>query len=106
MLKYKNIIIEGDKTLANIKSQKKRIVTNEIAHQANKAKKSRIATEVRKYRELVKKGEFENAEKALNSLFSLIDRARLDGVYHKNTASNKKSTLAKLLSDAKNAKKE
>ncbi len=89
--------------MANIKSQKKRIVTNEIAHQRNKSKKSRIATEVRKYKELITKGELENASKSLNDIFSLIDRARLDGVYHKNSASSKKSKLAKLLSDAKKA---
>lgn len=92
--------------MANIKSQKKRIVTNEIAHQANKSKKSRIATEVRKFKELVKAGEFDKAEKQLDLLFSLIDRARLDNVYHANTASNKKSALARLLSDAKKTVKE
>ncbi len=83
--------------MANIKSQKKRIVTNEIAHQANKSKKSRIATEVRKYKEQIAKGDFENAKKQLDTLFSLIDRARLDNVYHQNTASRKKAELAKLL---------
>ncbi len=86
--------------MANIKSQKKRIVTNEIAHQNNKSKKSRIATEVRKYKELITKGDFESAATKLNEIFSLIDRARLDHVYHQNTASSKKSKLAKLLSDA------
>ena len=89
--------------LANIKSQKKRIVTNEIAHQRNKSKKSRIATEVRKYKELITKGDFETAQVKLNEIFSLIDRARLDNVYHINTASSKKSKLAKLLSDAQKA---
>ena len=89
--------------MANIKSQKKRIVTNEIAHQRNKSKKSRIATEVRKYKELITAGDFETASKKLNEIFSLIDRARLDNVYHINTASSKKSRLAKLLSDAQKA---
>lgn len=91
--------------MANIKSQEKRIVTNEIAHQANKAKKSRIATDVRKYREQVAKGEFEAAAKSLDALFSLIDRARLDNIYHINTASNKKAALAKLLSKAQQQNK-
>lgn len=86
--------------MANIKSQKKRIVTNEQARQANKAKKSRIATEVRKFREQVTAKDFENANKQLQLVFSLIDRARLDSVYHANTASRKKASLAKLLSDA------
>lgn len=89
--------------MANIKSQKKRIVTNEIAHQRNKSKKSRIATEVRKFKEQTEKGDFENAQKKLSEIFGLIDRARLDGVYHQNTASSKKSRLAKMLSDAQKA---
>ena len=86
--------------MANIKSQKKRIITNEISHQRNKSKKSRIATEVRKFKEQIEKGDFETAQKQLNYLFSLIDRARLDNVYHPNTASSKKSRLARMLSDA------
>ena len=89
--------------MANIKSQKKRIVTNEIAHQRNKSKKSRIATEVRKFKEQIEKGDFENAQKKLSEIFGLIDRARLDSVYHQNTASSKKSRLAKMLSDAQKA---
>ena len=91
--------------MANIKSQKKRIITNEIAHQANKSKKSRIATEVKKFKAEIAKGDFNAAQTKLNELFSLIDRARLDNVYHKNSASSKKSKLAKLLSDAQQAKK-
>lgn len=83
--------------MANIKSQKKRIITNEIAHQANKSKKSRIATEVKKYKELIAKADLESAKKQLDNLFSLIDRARLDNVYHQNTANRKKAELAKLL---------
>ena len=83
--------------MANIKSQKKRIITNEIAHQANKSKKSRIATEVRKYKEQIAKGDLESAKKQLDTLFSLIDRARLDNVYHQNTVNRKKADLAKLL---------
>ncbi|MBR4270881.1 MAG: 30S ribosomal protein S20 [Clostridia bacterium] len=90
--------------MANIKSQKKRIKTNEQARLANKSKKSRIATEVRKYRDLIAAKDFDKAAKALDGLFSLIDRARLDNVYHDNTASRKKASLARELSNAKNAK--
>jgi len=90
--------------VANIKSQKKRIITNEQAHMANKSKKSRIATEVRKYREQIAAKDFAAAEKTLSSVFSLIDRARLDHVYQSNTASRKKANLARELSSAKNAK--
>lgn len=90
--------------MANIKSQKKRIELAKAENLQNKSKKSRIATEVRTYRGLVKEQKFEEAQKALNNLFSLIDRARLDNVYKQNTASRKKAALARELSQAKNAK--
>lgn len=89
--------------MANIKSQKKRIVTNEKARQANKAKTSRVNTEARKFRELVEAKKFDEANKQLNIVFSLIDRARLDNVYASNTASRKKANLAKLLDKAQKA---
>ena len=90
--------------MANIKSQKKRIITNEQARIANKSKKSRIATEVRKFREQIANKDFATAEKTLSEVFSLIDRARLDHVYQINTASRKKASLARELSSAKSAK--
>ena len=91
--------------MANIKSQKKRIITSEAARIANKSKKSRIATEIRKFREQIKVNEFDKAEQTLRSAVSLIDRARLDNVYHDNTASRKKANLARELHNAKNAAK-
>ena len=91
--------------MANIKSQKKRIVTSEAARVANKSKKSRIATEIRKFREQIKANEFDKADETLKVVVSLIDRARLDNVYHANTASRKKAGLARELFVAKNANK-
>ena len=90
--------------MANIKSQKKRIQIAKAENLQNKSKKSRIATEVRNYRGLIADKKFDEASKALNNLFSLIDRARLDNVYKANTASRKKANLSRELSTAKNAK--
>lgn len=89
--------------MANIKSQKKRIVTSEAARLANKSKKSRIGTEIRKFREQISAKEFDKADESLKAIFSLIDRARLDNVYHANTASRKKANLARELHNAKTA---
>ncbi len=89
--------------MANIKSQKKRIVTSEAARLANKSKKSRIATEVRKFREQIAAKDFDQADMTLKTIVSLIDRARLDNVYHANTASRKKANLARELHTAKSA---
>ncbi len=90
--------------MANIKSQKKRIVLAEQANLANRSKKSRISTEVRKFREFIASKDFASAETKLREICSLIDRARLDNVYHDNTASRKKAGLARELSTAKSAK--
>lgn len=76
----------------------------EKANLANKSKKSRIATEIRKFRDMINAKEFDNASNQLSVIFSLIDRARLDNVYHDNTASRKKAMLARELDNAKNAK--
>ena len=90
--------------MANIKSQKKRIQIAKAENLQNKSKKSRIATEVRNFRGLIENKKFDEAQKALDGLFGLIDRARLDNVYKSNTASRKKATLSKELFNAKNAK--
>ena len=90
--------------MANIKSQKKRIQIAKAETLQNKSKKSRIATEIKSFRALIAEKKFDEAQKALNGLFSLIDRARLDNVYKQNTASRKKATLARELDNAKNTK--
>ncbi|MCL2540428.1 MAG: 30S ribosomal protein S20 [Firmicutes bacterium] len=90
--------------MANIKSQKDRIVTNEKARLLNKAKKSRIATETKKFREFLAAGKVKEAEVQLKEVISLIDKARLDNVYHSNTASRKVAALSKQLSTAKGGK--
>ena len=79
--------------MANIKSQIKRIQISENERMANKAKRSRVATEIKKFRLALAEGKIAEAQELLKSCVSLIDSARLDGVYHKNTASRKVSAL-------------
>ena len=62
--------------MANIKSQKKRVLTNEKAHKRNVAVKSSLKTAVRATRE------------------AIADKAAGAGVIHKNQAANRKSGLA------------
>lgn len=82
--------------MANIKSQKKRIKTNEIRRQRNKAIKSRLHTENRKFRALVAAGDKEAAEAQLRLASRLYDKAVTKGTLHRNNAANKKSAMAKL----------
>lgn len=80
--------------MANIKQQKKRVLTNELARQRNQAVRSRLRTETRKFRELVAAGDKDAAEAQLRVASRLFDKAATKGVIHKNNAANKKSGLA------------
>lgn len=81
--------------MANIKSQKKRIKTNEKRRLRNKSYKSELKTLVRKTREAIAAKDPEAAEAALRITGRKLDKAVSKGVIHKNQAANRKSKLAK-----------
>ncbi len=81
--------------MANIKSQLKRIKTNEKRTERNKAVKSEIRTWVRKFREAAASGDADAANDALRVASTKLDKAAAKGVIHKNQAANKKSTMAR-----------
>ena len=81
--------------MANIKSQIKRNKQNEKAHQRNKAVKSALRTNVRKFREAADAGNVEEAALALRVASRQLDKAVSKGVIHKNQAANRKSAIAK-----------
>ena len=81
--------------MANIKSQKKRILTNEKARLRNKAVKSELRTAVRAFREALAAGDGVKAQAALKVASKKLDKAVSKGVIHKNQAANRKSALAK-----------
>lgn len=80
--------------MANIKSQKKRILTNEKAHERNKAVKSELKTAVRQTREAIAAGDKDKATAALKNANRKLDKAVSKGVIHKNQAANRKSAIA------------
>ena len=79
--------------MANIKSQQKRILTNERRRLRNQSVKSSLRTAVRGFREAVNAGEKEKAAELLESTNRQLDKAASKGVIHKNQAANKKSAL-------------
>jgi len=85
--------------VANIKSQIKRNKQNEKAHQRNRAVKSELRTHVRKFREAVESGDVAAAATALQVASRKLDKAVSKGVIHKNQAANRKSAIAKKLSE-------
>ena len=80
--------------MANIKSQIKRIRTNEAARLRNKAVKSSLKTAVRRFREAADGGDREAALTAMNVASRQLDKAASNGVIHKNQAANRKSAMA------------
>lgn len=80
--------------MANIKSQKKRIRTNERARLRNQAIKSALRTDIRSFREAAEAGDKDKATEALRAASRSLDKAVNKGVIHKNQAANKKSAMA------------
>ena len=81
--------------MANIKSQIKRIKTNEIARKRNVAVKSSLKTQVRRFRTAADAGDKDAALTALQVASKALDKAASKGIIHKNQAANRKSALAK-----------
>ncbi|GAA4560728.1 30S ribosomal protein S20 [Pseudonocardia xishanensis] len=81
--------------MANIKSQIKRVKTNEKARQRNKSVKSSVKTAIRKFREAADSGDTEKALELQKAAAKALDKAAGKGVIHKNQAANRKSSLAK-----------
>ena len=81
--------------MANIKSQIKRIKTNEKARLRNKSVKSSLKTAVRKFREASEAGDVAAATVALQAASRQLDKAASKGVIHANQAANRKSAMAK-----------
>ena len=77
--------------MANIKSQKKRIITAEKARQRNKAVRSELKTYVKKVRAAVEAGDAEAAQAAANAACKKLDKAAAKGIIHKNQAAKRKS---------------
>jgi small subunit ribosomal protein S20 len=81
--------------MANIKSQIKRITTNEKARQRNVAIRSSVKTAVRKFREAADSGDKDKTLEAQRDAAKKLDKAVTKGVLHANQAANKKSAMAK-----------
>jgi ribosomal protein S20 len=87
--------------VANIKSQKKRILTAEKARQRNKAVRSELKTAIKAVRTAVEAGQLEDAQVAANKASRLLDKAASKGIVHKNQAAQRKSGIQKLVNTLK-----
>jgi len=89
--------------MANIKSQKKRVEVSAGERARNNSKRSAVKTAIKKFEAAVANKEIDKATELLSETFSIIDKARSDGIFQINTAARKKARLAKLLDTAKKA---
>ena len=78
--------------MANIKSQKKRILTNAKAQERNKRVRAEVRTRVK-----TAIADGDASRDATRAAVARIDKAAAQGVMHKNTAARKKSRLMKQL---------
>lgn len=89
--------------MANIKSQKKRIITNEKARMRNRAVKSELKTATRRVKDAVAAGNGAEAYAAAMATCRLLDKAASKGVIHKNQAANRKSGIMLLIKEVATA---
>ncbi len=83
--------------MPNIKSAKKRLITNEKARVRNKGKITVLRSTEKSLREAVEASEMETAQKLLATVFNKLDKAVKAGIIHKNKSARKKSRLSALL---------
>lgn len=85
--------------MANIKSQKKRIITNEKARLRNRAVKSELKTATRRVKDAIAAENGAEAYAAAMAACRLLDKAASKGVIHKNQAANRKNGVMLLVKD-------
>ena len=85
--------------MANIKSQKKRILTNARRQERNKAVRSELKTRVKSADRAATQGA-EDTDEQLRRAVKALDMAAAKGIIHKNQAANRKSKLMKRVAKA------
>ena len=85
--------------MANIKSQKKRILTNAKRQEKNKAVRSALKTRI-KQADRAALGSAEDTADQVRRAVKALDKAAAKGIIHKNQAANRKSKLMKRVAKA------
>ena len=89
--------------MANIHSQKKRILRSERERLENRRYTSAIKTHFRRLESLVESGDQTAAGETHRELVSTIDKAVKRGAMHKNTGARKKSRASRVAAGSPNA---
>ena len=86
--------------MPNIKSSAKRDQLQKAANAKNKAAKSALKTELKKFEAAVAAGDSAKAAETYKVAVKSVDKAAAKGLIHKNNAAHKKSAMAKKLNAA------
>lgn len=86
--------------MANIASQKKRILRSERERTENRLLTSTVKTYFRRLQTAIESGDADAIATEHRSLVSRIDKAVQKGALHRNTAARKKSRAARIASAA------
>ena len=84
--------------MPNIKSSKKDVISSKIAYEKNKANKSALKTNLKKFDAALASGDKAEAEVAYKAAIKAVDQAAGKGLLHKNNAARKKSSMTLKLS--------
>ena len=80
-------------SMPNIKSSKKDVISSKIAYEKNKADKSELKTNLKKFDAAVVAGDKAAADAAYKTAVKAVDQAVNKGLLHKNNAARKKSSM-------------
>ena len=84
--------------MPNIKSAKKRVLVSQTKAMQNKAAKSALKTDIKKFEAAVAEGNRSEADVAYKVAVKAVDKAVIKGLLHKNNAAHKKSSMTIKLS--------
>ena len=79
--------------MPNIKSAKKRVLVSQTKAMQNKAAKSALKTDIKKFEAAVAEGNRSEADVAYKVAVKAVDKAVVKGLLHKNNAARKKSSM-------------
>ncbi len=83
--------------MANIKSQKKRILTNEKRRIRNREYRTALKTYIKRFNAAVASDDADLAQTEFRNAARALDKAVSKGILHRKNAANKKSSMAKRL---------
>jgi small subunit ribosomal protein S20 len=87
-------LFKGYLFMANIKSQRKRILTNEKRRVRNRDARTALKTYIKRFNTALASEDTELAQTEFATASRALDKAVSKGFIHRNNAANKKSSMA------------